>query len=86
MVSPCGLGSGSAQRDSSDTSGPRALKPRTTSARARELILESGALTATLDLAGDYAGKAKAALSRFPVGPWRSALDALADFAVSRGA
>ena len=55
-------------------------------ARARELILESGALTATLDLAGDYAGKAKAALSRFPVGPWRSALDALADFAVSRGA
>jgi octaprenyl-diphosphate synthase len=55
-------------------------------ARARELILESGALAATLDLAGDYAAKAKAALSRFPVSPWRSALDALADFAVSRGA
>ena len=55
-------------------------------ARARDLILSRGALAATLDLAGHYAAEAKAALSRFPVGPWRSALDALADFAVSRGA
>ena len=55
-------------------------------ARARALILDSGALAATLDLAGGYAAEAKAALSRFPAGSWRSALDALADFAVSRGA
>ncbi|MFN3230052.1 MAG: polyprenyl synthetase family protein [Asticcacaulis sp.] len=52
--------------------------------RARELIVGSGALQATFDLAADYADSAKAALSRFPDGPWRTALCDLADFAVSR--
>jgi octaprenyl-diphosphate synthase len=54
--------------------------------RARELILGSGALQATMDLAADYAETAKATLSIFPVGAWRAALDSLADFAVSRPA
>ena len=52
--------------------------------RARELIVGTGAIEATLDLAHDYAGAAKAALSVFPGGAWRSALESLADFAVSR--
>jgi octaprenyl-diphosphate synthase len=52
--------------------------------RARELIVGTGALDATLDLAGDYADKAKAALSGFPANDWRSSLESLADFAVSR--
>jgi octaprenyl-diphosphate synthase len=54
--------------------------------RARELIVGSGALDATLDLAADYADKAKAALAIFPAGDWREALEDLADFAVSRRA
>ena len=54
--------------------------------RARELIIGSGALDATLDLAADYADKAKAALLVFPANDWREALDDLADFAVSRRA
>src|SRR5580698_8615464 len=54
--------------------------------RARELVLGTGALQATLDLAGDYAWTAKAALSIFPSGDWRVALEDLADFAVSRSA
>lgn len=54
--------------------------------RARDLILGSGALTATLDLAADYANAAKTALAVFPAGPWREALEALADFSVSRRA
>ena len=41
---------------------------------------------ATLDLAADYADKAKAALSVFPANDWREALEDLADFAVSRRA
>src|SRR5690606_9229462 len=52
--------------------------------RARELIIGSGAVAATLDTAGDYADRAKAALQVLPAGPWRAALEALADFAVSR--
>jgi len=52
--------------------------------RARELIVGAGALQATLDLAADYAETAKAALGVFPVSDWRLALEALADFAVSR--
>ena len=52
--------------------------------RARELIVGCGALEATLDLAADYADRAKAALAVFPEGEWRTALEALADFAVSR--
>ena len=54
--------------------------------RARELIVGSGALDATLDLAADYAQNAKAALSVFPASEWRDGLEALADFAVSRRA
>jgi octaprenyl-diphosphate synthase len=53
--------------------------------RARELIRGSGALDATLDLAGGHARTAKAALTEFAVAnPWRGALEDLADFAVSR--
>ncbi len=54
--------------------------------RARELIIGTGALDATLDLATDYADKAKAALAIFPADEWREALEDLADFAVSRRA
>jgi octaprenyl-diphosphate synthase len=54
--------------------------------RARELVVGTGALQATLDLAGDYADAAKTALSLFPQGEWRTALERLADFAVSRPA
>ncbi|MCX4199062.1 polyprenyl synthetase family protein [Methylobacterium organophilum] len=54
--------------------------------RARELIIGSGAIGATLDLAGDYADQAKAALSILPSSDWRAALEDLADFAVSRAA
>ncbi len=54
--------------------------------RARELIVGTGALDATLDLATDYADKAKAALAIFPANDWREALEDLADFAVSRRA
>jgi octaprenyl-diphosphate synthase len=54
--------------------------------RARELVIGTGALDATLDLAGDYADTAKAALSLFPANEWREALQSLADFAVSRRA
>jgi len=52
--------------------------------RARELIVGTGALEATLDLAAGYADKAKAALSGFPANDWRASLESLADFAVSR--
>jgi len=52
--------------------------------RARELVIGTGALGATLGLAGDYADAAKSALDRFEDGPWKSALTELADFAVSR--
>ena len=54
--------------------------------RARELILGTGAWRATLDLAGDYADAAKDALADLPDTEWRSALEQLADFAVSRTA
>ena len=52
--------------------------------RARELIIGTGALAATLDAAADYADAAKASLSALPASPWRDALEGLADFAVSR--
>ena len=55
-------------------------------ARARELVVGSGAIGATLDLAGDYADAAKAALAVLPASDWRAALEDLADFAVSRAA
>jgi octaprenyl-diphosphate synthase len=54
--------------------------------RARELIIGTGALEATLDLAADYAETAKEALGAFAKSDWRDALEALADFAVSRRA
>jgi len=54
--------------------------------RARELVVGTGALQATLDLAGDYADTAKAALGVFPASDWRTAMQRLADFAVSRPA
>ena len=54
--------------------------------RARELILGTSALSVTLDMAHDYAGAAKAALCTVAPGPWRTALESLADFAVSRAA
>lgn len=54
--------------------------------RARDLILATGALQSTLDLAADYAAAAKAALAPFADGEWKIALEDLADFAVSRGA
>jgi octaprenyl-diphosphate synthase len=54
--------------------------------RARELIVGSGALEAALDLAADYADRAKQALAAFGPSEWRVALEALADFAVSRRA
>ena len=54
--------------------------------RARELVLSTGALQATLDLAQDYADRAKRTLRGFPAGEWRSALEGLADFAVTRAA
>ena len=54
--------------------------------RAREIILGSGALQSTLDLAADYADMAKDALSAVPASDWRTALENLADFAVSRTA
>ena len=41
---------------------------------------------ATLDRAYEYADQAKAALSILPDSDWRKALEAVADYAVSRGA
>jgi octaprenyl-diphosphate synthase len=54
--------------------------------RARELMRQTGALQATLDLARGYADSAKAALAEFPAIGWRPALEDLADFAVARRA
>lgn len=55
-------------------------------ARARELVVGAGAVGATLDVAWDYADRAKAALEVLPRSEWREALELLADFAVSRAA
>ena len=54
--------------------------------RARELMIGTGALQATLDLACDYADAAKASLAGFVANDWRAALEDLADFTVSRAA
>ena len=54
--------------------------------RTRDLMRQTGALDATLDLAASYAASAKAALADFGVNPWRPALEDLADFAVARTA
>lgn len=53
-------------------------------ARARELVVGAGAVGATLDLAWDYADSARAALAVLPDSDWKTALERLADFAVSR--
>lgn len=52
--------------------------------RARDLIVSTGAIDATLDLAAAYAATAKQALSIFPANNWRKALESLADFSVTR--
>ncbi len=52
--------------------------------RARDLILRTGAAEATLDLAHQFAEEAKAALVKTDANAWRTALEDLADFAVSR--
>jgi octaprenyl-diphosphate synthase len=54
--------------------------------RARELVIGSGAVGATLDTAYEYADTAKASLKGLPSGEWVDALEQLADFAVSRAA
>lgn len=54
--------------------------------RARELVIGTGSVSATLDAAGDYADAAKSALRVLPPSAWRDALESLADFAVSRAA
>jgi octaprenyl-diphosphate synthase len=54
--------------------------------RARDLIISSGAIAATLDLAAVYAAAAKQALTGFPANDWRRSLESLADFSVSRRA
>ena len=54
--------------------------------RARELVFGTGAVSATLDTAHEYADAAKAALRVLPDSDWRQALGQLADFAVSRAA
>ena len=54
--------------------------------RARELVVGTGAVSATLDAAHEYADAAKAALSGLPANEWRAALEQVADFAVSRAA
>ena len=54
--------------------------------RARDLMRQTGALDATLDLARQYTASAKAALTGFGASPWRPALEELADFAVMRRA
>ena len=54
--------------------------------RARELVIGSGAVGATLATAYEYADAAKASLAGLPPGEWVDALEQLADFAVSRAA
>jgi octaprenyl-diphosphate synthase len=54
--------------------------------RARDMVIATGALQSTQDLARDYAASAKAALAVFPDSDWKTALLDLADFAVSRAA
>lgn len=53
---------------------------------ARELIVATGALSSTIDIAYGYAAEAKSSLASLPEGEWKASLESLADFAVSRGA
>jgi len=52
--------------------------------RARQLIIESGAMAQAVDKAKTYASEAKTALSVFADSEWKTALEALADYSVSR--
>ena len=52
--------------------------------RARELVLATGALQATFELAREYTASANGALTVFEAGEMKTALEDLADFAVSR--
>lgn len=52
--------------------------------RARELVLATGALQTTTDRALEYAQSAKDDLQVFADSDWKTALEDLADFAVSR--
>jgi octaprenyl-diphosphate synthase len=54
--------------------------------RARELVLRTGAIESTLELAASYARAAQGALAVFAPCEERVALEALADFAVNRTA
>lgn len=54
--------------------------------RARELILECGALEEASAIARRYAADAEQALDRFAPGPWRDALAALPAYAAARTA
>lgn len=53
-------------------------------ARAQGLMIESGTMAQTLEIARHYAQKAKAALSGFKASEWTIALEALADYSVAR--
>lgn len=53
---------------------------------ALKIMRGTGAINATLDRAYEYADQAKAALAILPDSDWRKALEAVADYAVSRGA
>jgi len=52
--------------------------------RAVSLLRTSGALQSTLDMAKEYADKAVAALGRFDDSDWKTTLEELSDFVVSR--
>jgi octaprenyl-diphosphate synthase len=52
--------------------------------RAQTLMVESGALAEARGVARAYADQARAALSLFDQGPWRTALENLAVYSVDR--
>jgi octaprenyl-diphosphate synthase len=52
--------------------------------RTKALMIQSGAMAQTMTLARQYAQKAKSALSPFNDGPWKQALEALADYSHQR--
>ncbi len=65
------------------TIGKREQKPGDFQ-HAQNLMRSSGALDAARAVARGYADKARAALSLFEAGPWRSALESLAVYSVER--
>ena len=78
-------GTGSAERDFWVRTVDRRDQTPADFVRAQSLMTQTGALDGTLALAAHHAGVAKLALSAF-AGPWRQALEDLADFAVARRA